>query len=964
MPRFSLRTLLPIIVTAVFVLVAVAALGTSKHLLLAQTEAEAVQHLRNRLHTTQGTLERFLMLGHPEGVRKVISASGSDLDLGVQFATDQDGLVVASTNYREVNAPWTALRYGIDPDTVRDVTQRRISRVANSPDGRWLNGYISICDPGSGGRLRASHCGFLFHQVDLDHHREQVMTSITRQAWILAGGFAASALLLILVVDRLATSRVARLVAVIGRYGDGERAARARFTGRDEFARLGQQVDQLLDRLAADEATLREGEQVKRAIIDSANAAIISTAPNGLLQTFSAGAERMLGYRAGELVGAATPTLFHDPHELAGRAARLSHELGREVTPGIDVLVARASLGEHDEHEWTYIRRDGTRLTVDLSMTALVGENGDITGFVGIARDITEEKASVQRLRLAERVFEGAGEAIVVTDPDTRIVDVNPAYLESTGYSRDEVIGATPKLAASGRHKQTFYREMWGALERTGRWSGELWDRRKNGDVFPQWLTVNAIKDDDGKVTHYVGIFKDVTQQKAVEEKLQRMAYYDPLTELPNRALFRDRLEHEIELAERSRTRVALLFLDLDQFKYVNDTLGHDAGDQLLVEAAKRIRACVRQSDTIARLGGDEFTLILANVGDTARVGDVADKVIHALQMPFRLGNSEVFIGASIGISVYPDDGTDFVTLTKNADAAMYQAKHAGRRRHRFFTPALNDANARRVQLESHLRSALQRDEFQLLFQPKLALDSAEVLGFEALLRWHSPALGLVEPDECIPLAEDTGLIVDIGNWVLERACTTLKHWHDAGYDDLQMAVNLTARQFRHEALVADVNNILHRLELDPSRLELELTESLLMNDVDRSVQVTGALRDLGVQVSVDDFGTGYSSLSYLKRLPIQTLKIDRSFVDNVTENPDDMVIVRAILSLGTQLDLQVVAEGVETRVQHDLLRAEGCRLAQGHYFAPALSSEDALSFLQRRRGARLSAVRGDPVGT
>jgi diguanylate cyclase (GGDEF)-like protein/PAS domain S-box-containing protein len=950
MNRFALRVFLPLLVSVFFLLVTLVAFATSRHAVLQETEARLLQDFRTRLAATQGTLERFLLLRHPEGLKKVISSNGSALDLRVQFVADREGRVLASTSYREEGLSWAELDYGVDPTVVERVTRAQVSEVAVTSDRHWLSGYISICDPYAARGLRAGRCGFLFHQIDLQFHRDQALESLYRQVRASATGFAISALLLWLLVHRLVTTRVGRLVDALGRFADGERETRIGLRGNDELAIVGQQVDQLLDELGADEAALRQSEQFKQAMLDSANASIISTDAQGLIRSFSGGAERMLGYRAAELVGLATPAVIHDPAEVAERALALSRELGREIAPGFEVFVAKARLGGADENEWTYIRRDGSRLTVSLSVTALFDGQGEISGFLGVARDITEEKAVVQRLRLAERVFEGAGEAILVTDAETRIVDVNPAYLEVTGYERAEVIGATPRLTQSGRHDPEFYRGMWEAIERTGTWSGELWDRRKDGQVFPQWLTINAIKDDAGRVTNYVGIFKDVTQQKAIEEKLERMAYYDPLTGLPNRALFRDRLEHALIIAQRNHTEVALLFLDLDRFKYVNDTLGHDAGDQLLIDAAQRIKGVVRDSDTLARLGGDEFTLVLADVEDATRVGAVADKVIQVLQQPFQLGGSEAFIGASVGIAMYPRDGDDFVALTKNADTAMYLAKQSGRGRYKFFTSELDVANARRMNLETSLRSALERGELALHYQPKLDLDDDRVLGFEALLRWQHPTLGAIAPSEFIPLAEETGLIVPIGSWVLRTACQELKRWHQAGYGQLHMAVNLSARQFQHEGLVAEVRSLLQELELAPEALELELTESLLMAEADRSYQGVRALRSLGLGISIDDFGTGYSSLSYLKKFPLQTLKIDRSFVRDIATDPDDAAIVRAIVSLADRLKLQVVAEGVETREQVDFLRGEGCTQAQGYYFARPLPAADALQYLQGKQ--------------
>ena len=957
MLRFPLRIVLPALFAAFLVTVTLVAHLGSRHLVLQENERGLIQEMYTRLNASQGTIERFLSLQHPEGVKELVSAFGSDLDLRVVLATDHQGSVLSSTNYREIGRTLSETDYDIDPVVVERVTRNKASEVLISADGHWLSGYISICDPHASGRLRARHCGLLFHQIDLRFHQGNALDSLYDQTRLITIGISASALLMLFFAHRLITVRVAGIMSTLKRFSQGGRDRRTQLSGRDELADLSRSVDGLLDRITADEAALQHSEQFKQAIIDSANASIISTDADGVIQSFSAGAERMLGYSEEELVGQATVALLHDSAEVSQRAEQLSEELELDIEPGFDVFTVRTRLGMEDEHEWTYIRKDRSRLAVSLSVTPLYDEHNDISGYLGTARDITEEKTVAQRLRLAKQVFETAGEAILVTDAETRIIDVNPTYLEVTGYSREEVIGAKPNLVKSDRHDKSFYRKMWLSIERTGRWSGELWDRRKNGEVFPQWLTINAIRDDQGRVTNYVGLFKDFTQQKAVETKLERMAYYDPLTGLPNRALFRDRLEHEIELAQRGDDFVALMFIDLDRFKYVNDTLGHDVGDQLLIEAAKRIRTALRQSDTVARLGGDEFTVVLSAVKDIADPAYIADKLIEDLQRAYQIEGNEVYVGASIGLAIYPQDGADFLTLTKNADIAMYRAKQSGRGRYQCFTTEMDEQHTRRLAIEVGLRSALEYGQLHLQYQPKVAIGSRQVLGFEALLRWHHPELGEVSPGEFIPLAEDVGVIVPIGDWVMREACAQLKNWQAAGHPDLHVSVNLSARQFQYEGFVDDVRTIVNEQQLTPGTLEFELTEGLLMEDSERTSQLLQALRTLGINISIDDFGTGYSSLSYLKKFPIQSLKIDRSFVRDIATDPDDAAIVRAIVSMANHLRLDVVAEGVEDADQHEFLRKEGCTQGQGYLYARPLDPDQVMQFLDAGV-SRLSGVR------
>ncbi|MBS3917176.1 MAG: EAL domain-containing protein [Sulfuritalea sp.] len=544
-----------------------------------------------------------------------------------------------------------------------------------------------------------------------------------------------------------------------------------------------------------------------------------------------------------------------------------------------------------------------------------------------------------QRLRLSASVFEHAMEGVIIADAAQRIVAVNKAVTRLTGYDESELIGATPRLLSSGLHDADFYRGMWSALSEKGHWKGEIWNRRKNGEVYPELLSISAIHDESGEAGHYLGIFIDLTLQKEAEQRLSHLALHDPLTGLPNRESFRARIDRAL----RRGGRHAVLLLDIDRFKNVNDTFGHPEGDLLLKAATLRLLAALRPQDVLARLGGDEFALLMEDVTDRDEVVETARVLHQTLAAPFRAGNLEVGMTASIGVSLTPDDGTDASALLRHADAAMYEAKRAGGARSEFSVPAIGVEVRRKLEIESELRRAIERDELRLHYQAQVDLASGRIVGMEALLRWMKPGVGLIGPAHFIELAEVTGLIVPIGEWVLNEACRQCKAWQEAGQADLQVAVNLSARQLRDEGLADKVEAALRGAGLDPSCLELELTESVAVDSMEGGLVTLHRLRGMGVKLAVDDFGTGFSSLHYLKRLPIDRLKIEQSFVRGATSDRHDAAIVNAIVTLALTLGLEVVAEGVATEEQIAYLRRIGCHQAQGYYYGRPAPAEAIL---------------------
>ena len=559
-----------------------------------------------------------------------------------------------------------------------------------------------------------------------------------------------------------------------------------------------------------------------------------------------------------------------------------------------------------------------------------------------MARAVLEREDS---LRLAASVFESSAEGILITDAQQRIISVNPSLQAITGYSAGDVLGSTPAMFKSGKHDAEFYRRMWLCIVNDGFWRGEIWNRRRNGEIFPEFLTISAVRDGVGNVSHYIGSFFDISEQKQAEERIHFLAHHDALTKLPNRTLLDDRLLQAIAKSRRNQNHTAVLFLDLDRFKLINDTLGHNVGDRLLEQVAQTLQGVLRETETVARLGGDEFIIIIPELEVVDRAAVVARKVIDILSLPFVVDDRVLHITTSIGISVYPVDGQDPVTLMRNADTAMYHAKEHGRNNFQFYAPAMNLAIQERVTIENDLRQALARGELLLLYQPQIDTRTGRVLGMEALVRWQHPVRGLVSPTHFIPIAEETGLIVAIGDWVLEEACRQAHCWHRAGQPHLRISVNLSARQFQQSDLLARIGAVIERSGIEASALELELTESMLMANPDAATDVLRELAALGVKMAIDDFGTGYSSLAYLKRFPVTRLKIDQSFVRDLSTDLNDAAIVSAVVAMATSLKLEVIAEGVETREQLAYLAAHGCYEIQGYLFSPPKAAPEFSSF-------------------
>ncbi|RMN26808.1 Sensory box/GGDEF domain/EAL domain-containing protein [Pseudomonas coronafaciens pv. zizaniae] len=685
----------------------------------------------------------------------------------------------------------------------------------------------------------------------------------------------------------------------------------------------------------ASSQSLRDSEQRYRMLAESISDVIFST--DGLLDInyVSPSVERALGYSADWIVQNGWSAVLANRQQLAGFDALMSRigkvlKKPRELARLRDEVTTRMFV-------FDCLRADGRKIPVELRVVLVWDEHGHFEGIFGVGRDISQQRRAEKDLRMAATVFEHSTSAILITDPAGYIVQANEAFTRVSGYEVAQVLDQLPGMLTVETEQEAQMRHILKQLDGRGTWEGEIRLKRRNGEHYPAWVGITAVVDDEGDLASYVCFFSDISERKASEDRIHRLAYYDALTHLPNRTLFQDRLHSALQQAERQQAWVLLMFLDLDRFKPINDSLGHAAGDRMLQEMATRLLACVDIDDTVARMGGDEFTLLLqpAITREAAlnRAIHVAERILTSLVTPFVLEGREFFVTASIGIALSPQDGNELSQLMKNADTAMYHAKECGKNNFQFYQADMNATALERLELESDLRHALEQQEFTLYYQPQFSGDGKRLTGAEALLRWRHPRRGLVPPNDFIPVLEELGLVVEVGDWVLAEACRQLKHWHQARVRVPKVSVNISARQFSDGQLGKRIAGILEQTGLSPACLELELTESILMREVEEAMHILDGLKNLGLSIAVDDFGTGYSSLNYLKQFPIDVLKIDRTFVDGLPSGEQDAQIARAIIAMAHSLNLSVIAEGVETHEQLEFLRQHGCDEVQGYLF-------------------------------
>lgn len=748
-----------------------------------------------------------------------------------------------------------------------------------------------------------------------------------------------AAIALVLIVlsvlfDKLVVARLSELSSSVNLINESaDSAARIpAIAGNDELANLAQRINGMLNSLDEEKKALQDSEFRWKFALEGAGEGVWDWNMQTDAVEYSALWKHMFGYVESDVLPSkAEWSSFIYPEDQASFSLAMKAYLDGETS----LYVA----------EYRVKRKDNTYLWVlGRGMIASYSEDGKPLRMLGTHTDISVRKSAELDLRVAATAFESQ-EAMFITDADLVILRVNCAFTVMTGYTAEEAVGQKSHLLRSGKHNEAFYQAMWHSLKTDYAWQGEIFNRRKNGQIYPELLTITAVKDDKGNVSHYVASFTDITLRKAAEEEISHLAFYDPLTGLPNRRLLLDRLSHSIASHERSHRAGAILFLDLDHFKTLNDTLGHDMGDLLLKQVALRLQSCVRDCDTVARLGGDEFVIMLENLSEQAleaasQTEDVGEKIIAMLSQPYQLANYEYRSTASVGAVIIKDSTQSPDEFLKQADIAMYQAKKAGRNTLRFFDPQMQANVNQQAEMEHELYNALEQQQLRLFYQAQVDI-SGHITGAEALLRWLHPERGLVSPLQFIPLAEDSGLILPIGLWVLKTACIQLQAWQqDPKMQNLEIAVNVSAKQLRQADFSAQVQALVKQYAIRPQNLKLELTESALLDNLENTISIMHELKELGVTFSLDDFGTGYSSLQYLKQLPISQLKIDQSFVRDIHINLSDDAIVRTIIAMANSLSLNVIAEGVETKAQRTHLKKNGCRHFQGYLFSKPVTIE------------------------
>ncbi|WP_298632864.1 EAL domain-containing protein [uncultured Umboniibacter sp.] len=788
-----------------------------------------------------------------------------------------------------------------------------------------------------------AECFRISYQINLDERLERAYGPVIKQSLfnLLFGVFGAS-ILLIAIHNRF-TRRLERVLQVLTRWKMGDLDLRITLDGNDELTTISDAVDELVNQLNDEQEALLESQQLNQAIIASAEYAIITLDLDGIIRTMNNAAEDLLEYQRKELVGSHSPLVFEpvnqkDQQSITAFLMRRRHSSSQGDTQAVFT-------------QSTFISKSGTPIPVRLALSSLFDQDGRHNGFVCIAYNISEQVEQELQLRLSSSVFSHSSQAILIVNRQQQVEDCNARFLETFQASRSETVGHSARNWLSKKHSSAFFNYIWRQTIKSGEWSGEVTQETANGDSFPSELIMYCVNSPNGEIEHVIMLSQDITQKKNSEERLEQMAYLDSLTNLPNRFLFKDRLERAMTEAIREHTVVALMFIDLDRFKIINDNYGHEIGDELLQLVAARLKQALRPSDTICRLGGDEFTVILKQLPtDSARqlAAKTADRLVNALELVFEIGARKIYVSASIGITLFPDNGTEFTELTRNADTAMYIAKDLDQRRYAFFEDQMLDINRRRLKLETALRRDLSNNTLRVAYQPLIDFADSTIIGVEALCRWECPEFGSISPDEFIPIAEDIGMIDELGRWVMNEAMRDFKEWSSLLKAPGYLSINASPQQFRAQTFFTELNTARLEFGVETEQIQIEITESVLLDHAPSTTRQIRELRQAGIRIAIDDFGTGYSSLSYLKRFPINALKIDKSFVQHAVDDPTDLAIIRAIMAIALQMNVTVIAEGVETKSELNLLVREGVHCGQGFFYAKPLYKDELIEFIRK----------------
>lgn len=921
----SLRFLLPL---ALLVFTAII-LGYLYFAALGHDRLEAESDMLREQAVLAGRLQaasRYIRLNREETetVQAEFSALSAAPEITEALLADEHGRVLAASHMELI---------GKDASAVGDYAEHAAGEVG-AVGRTWLaperNKVLSVYPVAfkavNGGSARI---GTLFLAAD------PVFSLAERNArtkvWMLRSSFLAAclALMLWLALHFAVTRRVAKLLRAIDLVGKRRTEVVSGMSGSDEIGRLGLAFDDMMHTLSRYSERARKLSQA----VEQSATSIIVTDLEGFIEYVNPAFTEISGYTPEETIGR--------------RASILSSGLTPQKTYA--QLWATIKGGGTWRGELRNRRKNGTLYWDAAVISPVRNEEGEITNFVSVQEDITVRKETEERLLLSMHLLDSLNEGVAVTDAEQMLVYVNPAFTSITGYDAGDVLGRNPHVLSSGLMDEAFYEEMWKDINESGHWEGEIIDRRKNGESYAEWLSITAIRDEGGGISRYVSVFTDISDRKETERQVAHMAQHDFLTGLPNRMLLLDRMTLAIAHAGRAKRKVAVMFLDLDRFKSINDTLGHFVGDKLLQRVSGNIGQVCRASDTVCRIGGDEFVIMSPNLESVEDVSVIAGKLLEAIAAINVVGSHEIDITASIGISIFPDDGSDGEELLRHADAAMYHAKQMGSNNYQFFTAEMNRRARQRLAIENKLRHALARGEFLLYYQPQVDRLSGKITGAEALLRWNDPEDGIIEPAHFISIAEETGLIIPIGEWVLREVCRQNAVWRRMGLPKITVSANLSTVQFRQKNLGEVIREALQENDLDPSSLMLEITESVVMSDTEAAILMLYEIKGLGVKLAMDDFGTGYSSLIYLKRLPIDKLKIDQSFVCHMADDADDAVIVSTTINMARNLGLKHVAEGVETREQLELLSLYGCDEMQGDYFGKPVPPEEFGDFFAKQ---------------